>query len=217
MNTKLRKRAKHKGGRPPKDDWGIAKKTISLRIARDLLDDIDAEVKRRKKGRKKSRSYEIQSRLDNYRDKERRAYNDPSTAALVEMVEIIARLFRGGGKRPAWETDQGKYDGFRFGMNSLLDMVQPGEGFGKLPDYPKQGPASPQGRAWFAIWSELGIERPESLIISARHRKPGPIDPKNKFSKEQAENVVRNAEHEMDIFSRARRLQLGLLGRHSKE
>jgi hypothetical protein len=212
MNTKLRKRAKHKGGRPPNDDFGIAKKTISLRIARDLLDDIDAEVKCHKKGR----AFEIQSRLADYRETERRVRNDQPTAALVEMVEIIAKLFRGGGKRPAWETDQGEYDGFRFGMNSLLDMVQPGEGFGKLPDYPKQGPASPQGRAWFAIWSELGIERSESLIISARHRKPGPIDPKNKFSKEEGENVVRNAAHEMDMFKRARRLQLGLLGRHSK-
>jgi hypothetical protein len=213
MNTKLRKRAKHKGGRPPNGEFGIAKKTISLRIARDLLDDIDAEVKRHKKGR----AFEIQSRLADYRDTERRVRNDPPTAALVEMVEIIAKLFRGDGMRPAWETDQDEYDGFRFGMNSLLDMVQPGEGFGKLPDYPKQGPASPQGRAWFAIWSELGIERSESLIIDARHRKPRPIDPKNKFSKEEAENVVRNAEHEMDMFKRARRLQLSLLGRHSKQ
>jgi hypothetical protein len=213
MNTKLKKRTKHKGGRPPKDNFGIAKKTISLRIARDLLDDIDAEVKRHKKGR----AFEIQSRLADYRDTERRVRNDPPTAALVEMVEIIAKLFRGGGKRPAWETDQGEYDGFRFGMNSLLDMIQPGEGFGKLPDYPKQGPASPQGRAWFAIWSELGLERSESRIIAARQRKPGPIDPKKKFSKEQAENVVRNAAQEIDIFTRARRLQLGLLGRHSKE
>jgi hypothetical protein len=213
MNTKLRKRAKHKGGRPPKDDFGIAKKTISLRIARDLLDDIDAEVKRHKKGR----AFEIQSRLADYRDTERRVRNDPPTAALVEIVEIIAKLFRGGGRRPAWETDQDEYDGFRFGMNLLLDMVQPGEGFGKLPDYPKQGPASPQGRAWFAIWSELGIERSENRIIAARQRKPGPIDPKKKFSKEIAENVVRNAAQEIDMFKRARRLQLGLLGRISKE
>lgn len=213
MNTKLKKRAKHKGGRPPNDEFGIAKKTISLRIAHDLLDDIDAEVKRHKKGR----AYEIQSRLADYRDTERRVRNDPPTAAMVEMVEIIAKLFRGGGRRPAWETDHGEYDGFRFGMNSLVDMVQPGEGFGKLPDYPKQGPASPQGRAFFAIWSELGTGRSESRIIAARQRESGPIDPKLKISKEQAETVVRNAAQEIDIFTRARRLQLGLLGRYSKE
>ena len=215
MNTKLRKRPKHKGGRPPNDRFGIAKKTISLRIARDLLDDIDREVKRHKKGR----AFEIQSRLEDYQDKERRALNDPPTAALLELVEIIAKQFRGDGRRPAWETDQSEYDGLRFGMNLLLDTIWPGKGFGKLPNYPKQGPTSPQGRAWFSIWSELAVERPESRIIAARKAKPDAslIHPGNRFAKEQGKIFMQNAADDVDKFKRARRIQLGLLGHHSKE